>query len=175
MKKSRICTISLAATAAAVLSIPVGAAPAFATSSGVTVTYTCTEPPFPGGESDFTLTVKAPKLVLEGQRIDLKATLGSVDASKVDVPAQGVNTTLDITVGGAISTTVTATGLTNAAAVPTGQQVLQTGGTASLNASAPGLVTYKPGEFVTTTWMDTVLDCTPNSTSVLAQTVVLPF
>ncbi|MEU2425686.1 hypothetical protein ABZ619_32580 [Streptomyces sp. NPDC007851] len=150
------------------------AAPAAASADGVTITYSCTEPPYPAGEADFTVFVKAPRKVFQGQTIRLKAAIKSVDPTKVDVPANGVTGTLAITVGGAISSSVTATGLTNEDAVPVGEQVLQTGGKASLTAPVPGVYTYAPGEFVLTTWMGTTLDCAPESTPVAATTTVLP-
>ncbi|KPI19083.1 hypothetical protein OK074_1547 [Actinobacteria bacterium OK074] len=174
MNRSRIrATIAVGATAAAV-SLPAAATPAFASSEGVTITYSCTEPPYPAGEADFTVFVKAPKKVFEGRTIKLKAAIESVDPTKVDVPAGGVVGTLAIGVGGPVTTSVTATGLTNEDAVPIGEQVLQDGGTASLTASAPGVYTFTPGEIVITTWMDTTLDCLPESEAVVATTTVLP-
>jgi len=158
---------------AALISIPAQAAPSFVT-SGVALTYTCVEPPYAGGESDFILSLTASVLVVKGQTINLTASIQSADGSAVAVPAQGVSSTLDINVSGAVTTTVTATGLTDKTAVAVGEQVLQTGGTASLPASTAGYHAFEPGEFVTTTWMDTVLDCTPDSTAVAARTQVLP-
>jgi len=174
VNRSRICATVAIGTAAAVLSLTTGSSPAFASSEGVTITYSCTEPPYPAGEADFTVFINVPKKVIQGQTISLKASILSVDPTKVDVPAGGVDGTLAISVGGAATTGVTATGLTNQDAVPIGEQVLQSGGTASLTTSTAGVYTFTPGEFVITTWMDTTLDCAPESTPVAATTTVLP-
>lgn len=177
MNRSRICAIAVTAAA---LSIPTAVSPAFAgtpasaDSQGVTITYSCTEPPYPAGEADFNVFIKVPKKVFRGDTINVKAALQSVDASKIDVPAGGVTGSLGINVGGALTTTVTATGLANQEAVPIGQQVLQSGGTASLTASTTGVYTFAPGQFVLSTWMGTVLDCAPASSPVAATTTVLP-
>lgn len=140
-----------------------------------TITYSCVEPPYPSGDSDFTVTLSAPLVVQLGHAINLTATLESVSPTKVDVPAGGVTTVLTVDVTGSETTTVPVSGLTTTSDTPVGDQVLETGGTGSLTPTQAGVYLFRPSTFVTTTYFGTTLTCTPTgSTPVEALTVDVP-
>lgn len=140
-----------------------------------TITYSCVEPPYPSGDSDFTVTLSAPLVVQLGQAVNLTATLESVSPTKVDVPAGGVTTVLTVDVIGSETTTVSVSGLTTTSDTPVGDQVLETGGTGSLTPTRVGVYLFRPSTFVTTTYFGTTLTCTPTgSTPIEALTVDVP-
>ncbi|GAA2736522.1 hypothetical protein [Actinocorallia aurantiaca] len=172
MKMTRITAWAASATVAAAIAVPVAAAPASAAENAIT--FACAEPPFPSAESDFFVKIKAPLIVFKGRDIDLDVTLTSAEPTKFDLPANGINGSIDVKVGGSVQTTVTATGLTNPAIVPAGQQVALPGGAARVPASKVGIYTFRPDKFELHTFFGTTLACTPTApTAISAITVTV--
>lgn len=168
--------LAAAATAAAALGAVVITAPTNAAGEELAseVVYSCTEPPFPAGDSTWDLTIKAPKYANVFDVIPLEVTLKPARTTPVEIPANGINGTVKISVTGPVTSSATATGLTNPTTVPVGQQVVLTGGKAKVPTSTTGIHKFTPTSFELKTWMNTVLACTPkDGAPVAAQTKVL--
>lgn len=168
--------LAVASTAAAALGAVVISSPATAVGEELAseVVYSCTEPPFPAGDSTWDLTVKAPKYANVFAEILLEVTLKPARTTPVEIPANGINGTVNISVTGPVTSGAKATGLTNPTTVPVGQQVVLTGGTAKVDTWETGIHQFTPTSFELKTWMNTVLACTPkNGAPVAAQTKVL--
>lgn len=168
--------LAVAATAAATLGAVVISTPTTAVGEELAseVVYSCTEPPFPAGDSTWDLTVKAPKHANVFDSIPLQVTLKPARTTPVEIPANGINGTVSFSVTGPVTSGAKATGLTNPTTVPAGQQVVLTGGEALVNTEATGIYKFTPVSFELRTWMNTVLACTPkNGAPVAAQTKVL--
>jgi hypothetical protein len=168
--------LAAAVTAAATAGVGVPSAAA-STSFGLTttITFSCTEPPWPGEKDQtFDVTLDAPPVVLAGGTIAVQASMVSAAPSVGDLPANALNGYLDVVVGGAGSGEVPAKGLTNPQAVPTGQPVSLSGGVADVPAAKTGVYTFKPDDFQLSTPSNTTIVCVPKSgTSVSALTVVV--
>ncbi|HEX6344776.1 hypothetical protein [Umezawaea sp.] len=162
---------AVAAAAASVVLIGPAGADVQATSSAV---YSCTEPPFPAGDSTWNLTITAPKYANLFDPIPLAVVLEPARPTPVEIPANGVKGTVAIRVTGPESRVVTATGLTNPTAVPVGELAVLTGGKATVIPEKTGVYKFTPASFELRTWMDTVLACVPkDEPSVAAQTKVI--
>lgn len=162
---------AVAAAAASVVLIAPAGADVQATSSAV---YSCTEPPYPSGDSTWDLTITAPRYADVFSPIQLDVVLKPARATPVEIPANGVKGSVAIRVAGPENRVVTATGLTNPTAVPVGQLAVLSGGKATLVAEKTGVYKFTPASFELRTWMDTVLACVPkDDLPVAAQTKVI--
>ncbi|WP_067608954.1 hypothetical protein [Nocardiopsis listeri] len=166
-------------TAAAALAVAVGGSIAVAPAAGAeeattaSVVYSCTEPPYPPGDSSWTLRVSAPVHVRSGEEIPLEATLTPENETPVEMPAEGISGSVDLAVSGSVEGSVTAEGLTNTDAVPVGEVPVLTGGHGSFPATDQGIYLFTPTGFTLHTWMGTELDCSPkDSAPIVAVTVV---
>ncbi|MBT2382057.1 hypothetical protein [Streptomyces sp. ISL-11] len=137
-------TAGAAFVAALVIGGIVLAAPP-ATADTVSVGYTCTGPGAPSGVQSLEVTVTAPATVPQGGTAELAVDVTTSLTAPVTVPAKSVTGEMTIELGGAATGTVTATGFTNPASIPTGTPVKVTGGTASVTLDAMGTTTFTPG------------------------------
>jgi hypothetical protein len=169
-----------AASAAALGLVATPAAAAAATStdaavmSSVAVQYHCVEPPFEDHDSVTTVTFEAPAVAVLGDDVTISVSFVASFPAPVDIPADGIHGTVDVTVGGAGSGSYTAEGLTSGDPIPTNAPIVMTGGTATIPVSQPGLYTFTPGTLETTNWMGQHTVCTniEPAPPVAAQTVV---
>lgn len=177
MRSTRTAATGLAGLLAAG-SLMAAALPAVAdeeSSNSLRITYTCTEPPWPGSaQSTYDVTVTAPLTAKKGRQITLKASLRSVSPAPGDVPANALQGYVDLVIGGSGSGKTTAKGLTNPVAVAKGELVLLAGGVASYTPNTLGVHTFKPDKFQLTTHQDTTIVCLPNSSDVIVAVPVSP-
>jgi hypothetical protein len=111
----------------------------------VTVSYICGVPTFPPHWNDaYRVTVTAPATATRGQTVTVTASLVGIQAT-----ANTYQAALVITLGGASSGTITATGLTNPA-IPAGGTPKWNGGRAQVTLASAGTVTFTPGGFTVT-------------------------
>ncbi|HEX6343603.1 hypothetical protein [Umezawaea sp.] len=147
-------------------------APPAASANTAAVVFTCSEA---GSEEvllTYSVSVTAPAVVRKGKPIAL--TVSATKPAPADIPAGGIAGQMQVVLGGAGSGSVTATGLTNAVAVPIGQPMLLGPGSATATVANTGVVTFKPGTFTMSIWIGTTLTCTlPSGGPVLASTVVV--
>ncbi|MGP4000502.1 hypothetical protein [Streptomyces sp. 8N706] len=145
-------TVNVSGLAAAVLADPVAAAAELdgavrAVHTGtVRVTYSCSlaERPEPiSDEIEFGIT--APLVVRRGSYIDLWTTLRTLHGTKFARPANDITGVMGVIIGGAVSTELTANGLTNVEPAVIGHGVLLSGGHTRFEATEPGLYTFAPG------------------------------
>ncbi|MFF4224352.1 hypothetical protein ACFYZH_16010 [Streptomyces abikoensis] len=134
-----------AAFVAALASAGLGLGTTSAAADPVSVSYTCTGPGAPSDVQSLQVTVTAPASVPQGGTADLTVEASTQLKVPINVPAQAVTGELDLTLGGAASGTVTATGFTNPDPVPSGSGVTLTGGTASVKLDSAGTTTFSPG------------------------------
>lgn len=138
------------------------------TSNTLRITYTCTEPPWPGSaSSSYDVTVTAPLTARRGQQFALTASLRSVSPAPGDVPANALQGYANLLVGGSGSGTTTAKGLTNATDVKKGDIVLLSGGKALYTPTKLGVHTFTPDKFQLTTHQDTTIVCVPDKSGVI--------
>ncbi len=162
-------TLTGAALVAALASagLGLGAPPALADT--VSVSYACTGPGAPGDLQTLQVDVTAPASVPQGGTAELTLTATTQMTIPIDVPARAVTGELDLTLGGAASGTVTATGFTNENAIPSGSGVTLTGGTASVKLDTAGTTTFAPGNAKVHVFGVTV-DCAVSGTAPVAAT-----
>ncbi|MBB5122991.1 hypothetical protein AF335_14235 [Streptomyces eurocidicus] len=127
-------------TGAAVLTAPQAAA------ATVSVGYTCTGPGAPAGVQPVQISVTAPASVPAGGTAELSVDVATSIKAPLTLPARSVTGELVIDLGGAASGSVTATGFTNRAVVPSGTAVKVTGGKATVRLGKPGTATFAPGK-----------------------------
>ncbi|MEV5239156.1 hypothetical protein AB0K89_08580 [Streptomyces cinnamoneus] len=164
---------SLAFVAALASGTALGAPPAVA-ADAVSVDYTCTGPGAPDGAQPLQVTMTAPASVPQGGTADLAVEVTTALTVPIGVPANGVTGEMEITLGGAGSGSVTATGFTNPGAIPSGSTVTLTGGVASVQLDAAGTATFAPGNASVHVFGVTVA-CTVSGTApVAASTEVTP-
>ncbi|MGK5547594.1 hypothetical protein ACSNOH_23085 [Streptomyces sp. URMC 127] len=168
MRTPRITRTALAATLAAAAAA-LGAPPA-AAADAVTVGYTCTGPGAPGGVQSLLVTVTAPAGVPRGSTADLSVEVTTALTVPVDVPARAATGEMVLELGGAATGSVTATGFTNPAAVPSGSTVTLTGGAASAELGTAGAATVTPGAATVHVFGVTVA-CEVSGTAPVAATI----
>ncbi|MFF7726921.1 hypothetical protein [Streptomyces sp. NPDC008001] len=146
------------------------AAPPAAAADAVTVGYTCTGPGAPDGVQSLLVTVTAPANAPKGSTADLSVEVTTAMTVPVDVPAGAATGELALDLGGAASGSVTATGFTSTAAIPSGSTVTLTGGAASVRLDAAGTTTLTPGEATVHVFGVTVT-CAVSGTAPVAATI----
>ncbi|MFD9702970.1 hypothetical protein [Lentzea sp. NPDC059081] len=167
-RTSRAALAGLLAAGAVVASATSAVAVAEETSNTLRITYTCTEPPWPGSaSSSYDVTVTAPLTARRGQQFALTASLLSVSPSPGDVPAGALQGFTNLLVGGSGTGTTTAKGLTNAKDVKKGDLVLLSGGKALYTPTKLGVHTFTPDKFQLTTHQDTTIVCVPDKSGVI--------
>jgi hypothetical protein len=120
------------------------AAPAHSGSGGtISATYDCV-----ANDTTLTFVVGVRAHARVGQTITLRVRgdLGPHNEG-AELPADNLNATLALTVSGAQSGTVDATGITNKKAIPLGQEILVSGGRAQVTLTTPGTVSFSLGTF----------------------------
>ncbi|HUQ54784.1 hypothetical protein [Lentzea sp.] len=95
--------------------------------------------------ADLEITITTADEVRLGDVVNVEVTLRTLDPTRKSLPARAITGDLTITVGGAVRTEITATGLTNANRVIGGHAVLLTGGHAEFVAEVPGTYTFAAG------------------------------
>ncbi|MFE3599930.1 hypothetical protein [Streptomyces sp. NPDC059142] len=129
----------------AVLGLVTGIGAGTAMADTVSTTYSCAA----GGQTlEVTekITITAPATANTGDTVTLQVAVEHGTKTTGTVPAKSVTAQMVVTVGGAGSGAVTATGLTNPEEIPQGTVPVLSGGTAQVSLSAPGDVTFTPSE-----------------------------
>jgi hypothetical protein len=138
----------IAAALAASIAIVTFGAPSTAADT-VSVNYVCGASIWHWNEA-FHVTITAPATATRNQTVTVTASLVGTNAGFLDpVPADTYQAALTITLGGASSGTITATGLTNPA-LPARDPLKWNGGRAQVTLANAGNVTFKPGGFAVT-------------------------
>ncbi|GAB3555615.1 hypothetical protein J2S53_003511 [Actinopolyspora lacussalsi] len=109
---------------------------------------------------DERITITAPTDASVGDSIVLDVSVQHDNQAQDPFPAGSITAELDVTVGGAVSDEVTATGLTNEDRVPAGDAPLLTGGQAEVTVPNAGDVTFTPDTF-TVVNNGVAVSCTP--------------
>ncbi|UQI45469.1 hypothetical protein M1P56_14475 [Streptomyces sp. HU2014] len=162
-------TTAVAALAAALTTgAAVLAAPA-AVAATVSVGYTCTGPGAPADVQPIQVSMTAPASVPAGGTAELSVDVTTSIKAPLTLPARSVTGEMDIVLGGTASGSVTATGFTNAAVVPSGTTVKVTGGKASVKLDAAGTATFAPGKASVHVFGVTV-ECVVSGTAPVAAT-----
>ncbi|GHC46107.1 hypothetical protein [Streptomyces cinnamoneus] len=149
-------------------------APPAAAADAVSVDYTCTGPGAPDGAQPLQVTMTAPATVPQGGTADLTVEVSTQLTVPIGVPANGVSGEMEITLGGAGSGSVTATGFTNPGRIPSGSTVTLTGGVASVQLDAAGTATFAPGNASVHVFGVTVACTVAGTAPVAASTEVTP-
>ncbi|MCD9194646.1 hypothetical protein [Streptomyces albireticuli] len=161
-------TTAAAVVAAVTAGLAVLAAPA-AGAATVSVGYTCAGPGAPSGVQPVQISMTAPASVPVGGTAELSVDVTTSIKAPLTLPARSVTGELGITLGGAASGSVTATGFTNAAVVPSGTAVKVTGGKAAVKLDAAGTATFAPGKASVHVFGVTV-ECVVSGTAPVAAT-----
>ncbi|MEU1374174.1 hypothetical protein ABZ442_10955 [Streptomyces triculaminicus] len=162
-------TLASAAFVTALAAAGVGLGAPSATADTVSVGYTCTGPGAPDGVQSLQVTVTAPASVPQGGTAELALEVTTELKVPLNVPAHSVTGDMTLELGGAASGSVTATGFTNPASIPSGSTVTLTGGTASAQLDTAGTTTFTPGEAAVHVFGVTVA-CTVSGTAPVAAT-----
>ncbi|MCQ4084755.1 hypothetical protein NGB36_30330 [Streptomyces sp. RB6PN25] len=165
----RYAAVGAAIVAMAGAALAFGAPPAMADT--VSVNYTCTGTGAPSGVTTSQITVTAPATAAVGSTVDLQVSLSTAQTAPIALPANGVQGQVVINLGGASSGSVTATGLTDPSGIAAGSPVVLTGGTASVQLSNAGSVTFTPGNTtVTVSEFGATVNCAVSGTAPVAAT-----
>ncbi|MET9266517.1 hypothetical protein [Amycolatopsis sp. NPDC004079] len=94
----------------------------------------------------FTWKIDAPVHAQVGGTVQLSVS-GSLGVNKegITIPAKAIDADLKVVLGGTQTGSVSATGLTNPTAQAPGEDRTMTGGTATVQLTSPGAVTFTPG------------------------------
>lgn len=154
------------------------AASATPTTRTAVVPYSCGDDPNSTvGNFDvrFEVSVVAPKRVRRHDVVNLRVSMTLLDLgpAHIDVPANGLQLTQLLGVGGTAPGEVQVTGLANQEAVPADNPIPFTGGVGSLVADGPGVLTFTPGYVVMSNWVGGHTYCLTDTTQVVAKTLVL--
>ncbi|GAA0478702.1 hypothetical protein ACFQ2B_02060 [Streptomyces stramineus] len=158
-----------AACAAALAGGSLGLSAPTAVADTVSVGYTCTGPGAPGGVQPLKVSVTAPADVPRGGTADLTVEVTTSLTAPLDLSARSVTGEMRIDLGGTATGSVTATGFTNPARIPSGTPVSLTGGKASVTLDSEGTATFAPGEAAVHVFGVTVT-CTVSGTAPVAAT-----
>ncbi|MEU4211857.1 hypothetical protein AB0F13_17935 [Streptomyces sp. NPDC026206] len=162
-------TLTSAAFVAALASAGIGLGAPPATADPVSVGYTCTGPGAPDGVQSLRVTMAAPASVPQGGTAELALEVTTQMTVPISVPARSVTGEMTIDLGGAASGSVSATGFTNPARIPSGSAVTLTGGTASARLDTAGLTTFTPSNASVHVFGVTV-ECVVSGTAPVAAT-----
>ncbi|WP_372412180.1 hypothetical protein [Streptomyces luteireticuli] len=116
------------------------------------------------------VTVTAPVSVPQGGTAELSLDVFMGMNSPISVPARSVKGTAGLSLGGAQTGQMNATGLTNPDAIAGGKPVILSGGRASVRLDTPGKVTVTPGD-MSFTAMGIIASCMLKGTAPAAATV----
>ncbi|WP_406212771.1 hypothetical protein [Streptomyces decoyicus] len=159
--------LSLAAALVAVVALP-----SSASAATTDLVYSCVEGSADPVNLTYSVTISAPETATRGTNIPLTVT--ATKPAPADIPAKGIDGTMEIRYSGAASGKVTASGLVNAQAVPKGQPLVLGPGKASVPATTAGVYKFAAGaRFDMKLWVGETLSCTRKADGPsLAQTVV---
>lgn len=149
------------------------ATPAYADT--VTVNYSCEVPVLGTQTADVDVTIDAPATAAVGDTVTVTVTNGPTPfVTPIDLDANSVSSSEDLTVSGAQSGTITATGPANTDPIPANSSVSLPPGSAQLTLTSAGQVDIAPGVITATavTAFGTfAVPCTPTSPPAVAASI----
>ncbi|MFI5952551.1 hypothetical protein [Cryptosporangium sp. NPDC051539] len=149
------------------------ASPAYA--GTVTVNYSCEVPLTGTLTGDVDVTITAPATAAVGDTVEITVQTGPAPfTAPIDLEAGSVTPSIEVTVGGAQTGSVTAQGAPNAEPVPANTPITPAPMTGSLALTSAGQVDLSPGPITATavTIFGTfAIPCTPTSTPPVAASI----